>query len=108
MHAFDVLHDPECRGVIVDALSAWALTRHRGDDDCSDLLRRFNKVRPCCFVEQDRTGASFRIAQRLTASAPMARQRRLSTSLRRHPVKASSRIAADGLGPFGFAGVERV
>ena len=24
---------------------SWALTRHRGGDDCSDLLRRFYKVR---------------------------------------------------------------
>ena len=24
---------------------SWALTRHRGGDDCSDLFRRFDKVR---------------------------------------------------------------
>ncbi|MDE2772764.1 MAG: hypothetical protein OXI46_03530 [Gemmatimonadota bacterium] len=24
---------------------SWALTRHRNGDDCSDLLRRFDKVR---------------------------------------------------------------
>ena len=24
---------------------SWALTRHRGGDDCSDLFRRFDQVR---------------------------------------------------------------
>ncbi len=46
-------------------------------------------------------------SSRFSASAPTSRRRRLSTSLRRHPVSACSRLAATGLGPYRLAGVER-
>ena len=38
---------------------------------------------------------------RLSVSSPMSRQRRLRTSLRRHPVSASNRMAAMATGPRG-------
>ncbi len=48
MRAVDVLRAPERCGAIVDAYRSWALTRHCGGDDCSDLFRRFGKVRVAC------------------------------------------------------------
>ena len=46
MHAFDVLRATRSAAVLLSMrYRSWALTRHRGGDDCSDLLRRFDKVR---------------------------------------------------------------
>ena len=46
-------------------------------------------------------------SSRFNASSPILRQRRSNASLRRHPVSASSRIAATVSGQRGFVGVER-
>ena len=43
---------------------SWALTRHRGGDECSDLFRRFDKVRI------GKVGAACRVAMPVVPEKP--------------------------------------
>ena len=45
MHAFDVPTTRSAAVLLSMRCRSWALTRHRGGDDCSELSRRFDKVR---------------------------------------------------------------